>query len=241
MILEDVFKMSVKLYNDDCFNVLPDIDDNSVDLICIDPPYNIQYATWDTAIDYTLLFSILDKKLRESGAYVIFQGWSTVTETIHISKQYGYLLDWIVFDRIKGRGAKNRLVSTREDILHIVKNKNNYTFNKIYSNIPKKTKGFGIKNGHPNRALSNVWTDISPVVPWSKERVAHPTQKPLALLERILTIYTNKYDTVLDCFAGSGTTGVACTKLERSFIGVEIDPSYFKIMEDRVNEASCKV
>ena len=227
--------MNVKLYNANCFDVLQEIDDNSIDLICIDPPYNIQYTEWDTQTDYVLLFSILERKLKNSGAYIIFQGWSTVTETIYTAKNYGHLLDWIVFDRIKGRGAKNKLMSTREDILHIVKDKNNYTFNKIYSNTPKKTKGFGAKNGQPNRALSNVWTDISPIVPWSKERVAHPTQKPLALLERILTIYTNPNDTVLDCFAGSGTTGVACVMLNRNFIGIEIDPKYFSIMQHRIS------
>ena len=106
----------------------------------------------------------------------------------------------------------------------------------MYSNIPKKTKGLGEKNGEKNRALSNVWTDISPIVPWSKERVKHPSQKPLALMERCVLLWTNENDTVLDFTMGSGTTGVACKKLNRNFIGIERDKEYFEIARKRIDD-----
>lgn len=92
----------------------------------------------------------------------------------------------------------------------------------------------GEKNGKPNRALTNVWYDISPIVPWSKERVNHPTQKPLELIKRIVTIYSNKGDNVFDCFAGSGTTGVACKLLNRNFYLIEENEKYFEIIKQRI-------
>ena len=113
---------------------------------------------------------------------------------------------------------------------------NNYTYNKIYSNIKKKTGGLGQKNGQDCRALSNVWTDISPIVPWSKERVSHPTQKPIQLMERIITIFSNENDLVLDCFAGSGSTGVAAKNLKRNFIMIEKDENYHKIILERLEQ-----
>ena len=94
----------------------------------------------------------------------------------------------------------------------------------------------GKKNGESNRALSNVWTDISPIVPWSTERVAHPTQKPVQLMERCVKLWTNENDTVLDFTAGSGSTGVACKNLNRNFVGIEINKEYFDIMKNRLEQ-----
>ena len=64
----------------------------------------------------------------------------------------------------------------------------------------------------------------------------HPTQKPVALFEYLIKTYTNEGDLVLDNCMGSGTTGVACKNLNRNFIGIELDPEYFKIAEKRINE-----
>ena len=91
------------------------------------------------------------------------------------------------------------MVSTREDLLWYVKS-NEWVFNKdkAYSTIKKKTKGMGEKNGRDTRALSNVWTDISPIVPWSKERNTHPTQKPLQIAERILDVFSNSGSGMMD-------------------------------------------
>jgi site-specific DNA-methyltransferase (adenine-specific) len=104
------------------------------------------------------------------------------------------------------------------------------------SNIPKKTGGMGKKNGEDNRALSNVWSDISPIVPWSKERVAHPTQKPVQLMERCIKLWSNEGETILDFTMGSGSTGVACKNLNRNFIGIEKDENYFEIAKSRMCE-----
>ena len=113
-------------------------------------------------------------------------------------------------------------------------NLKDYTYNKISSTIKKKTGGMGLKNGNAYRALSNVWSDIPPLVPWSKERVKHPTQKPLFLMNRIVGIYSNENDTVLDPFMGSGSTLVSCKNLNRNCIGFEFNNEYFEICKDRL-------
>jgi len=228
-----------KIYNTDCMDILPLIDDDSVDLIAIDPPYEIFFEKneWDKKVlDWHTLCNEYFRILKPTGNLIVFQGWSNVSETKSILEKKFNLKNWIIWDRIKGRGAKTNVVSTREDILWFSKTEN-YTYNKIYSNIKKKTSGLGDKNGQPNRALSNVWTDISPIVPWSDERVSHPTQKPLQIMERIITIWSNENDLVLDTFMGSGSTMEACIKLKRNFIGIERELDYFEISKSRIEDS----
>lgn len=229
--------MTNTFLNDDYLNIIKNIESNSIDLICIDPPYEINYLNneWDksNSLNWNVIVDEYFRILKPTGNLIIFQGWSNVSSTIaHVESKFS-LKNWIIWDRIKGRGAKTNLVSTREDILWFTKS-DNYTYNKIWSNIKKKTGGLGDKNGQPNRALSNIWTDISPIVPWSSERVSHPTQKPLELMERIVTIWSNENDIVLDTFAGSGSTLIAAKKLNRRYFGCEINKSYFDIGTKRL-------
>ena len=225
------------LLNNDCKVVLQTMADKGivVDAIIADIPYNIKQADWDTGFNLEELLPNLYKILKPGGNIVIFNGWSYVIETKQAMDKYFTIRNWIIYDRVKGRGAKTNLVSTREDILWYSKGENlPYTFNRTMSNIPKKTGGMGAKNGEANRVLSNVWSDISPIVPWSPEKVDHQTQKPVQLMERCVKIWTNEGDTVLDFTMGSGSTGVACKNLNRKFIGVEKEEYYYNIACDRL-------
>lgn len=223
--------------NIDCVKGLKEIKNNSIDLIATDPPYKINYnkEEWDKGLlDWSYLFTEFNRTLKSTGNLLIFQGWSNVCNTIKEGVDCGFTLkNWIIYDRIKGRGAKTNMVSTREDLLWFIKSED-YTYNKIYSDIPKKTKGMGCKNGQPNRALSNIWTDISPLVPWSKERTKHPTQKPLKLMKRIVTIFSNEGNIVFDPFAGSGTTLIAAKELNREYIGFENNKAYYDATVERI-------
>ena len=223
--------MKIKLYNDDYKNILPTL--SPIDCIIADIPYNINFDknTWDK--DFFLDCELLYKVLKPGGNLILFQGWSNVCETKQELDKYFTIQNWIAWDRIKGRGAKYNFVSTREDILWYTKGKN-FTYNPQVSNIKKKTGGMGKKNGEENRKLTNVWYDISPIVPWSKEKVAHPTQKPIQLMERCVKLWSNEGDTILDFTMGSGSTGVACKNLNRNFIGIEIDKDYFEIAKNRL-------
>lgn len=223
----------IKLYCDDYRNILPTMDE--VDCIIADIPYNINFEnnSWDN--EFILDVNLLFDSLKDGGNLILFQGWSNVCNTIQeVSKKFN-LNNWIIWDRIKGRGSKHNFVSTREDILWFSKG-TSYTYNPQVSNIRKATSGFGTKNGETNRKLTNVWYDISPLVPWSKERVNHPTQKPVELMERCVKLWSNEGDTILDFTMGSGSTGVACKNLNRNFIGIEINKDYFYIAETRLNE-----
>lgn len=227
------------LLKGDCQEKLQELEKNNVmvSAIIADIPYNIKQADWDEGFDLDIVLPSLYNLLKPGGNIIIFNGWSYVIDTKLSMDKYFTIRNWIIYDRVKGRGAKTNVVSTREDILWYSKGeKEPYTFNRTMSNIPKKTGGLGKKNGETNRVLSNVWSDISPIVPWSPERVKHPTQKPISLMERCLKIWTNEGDTVLDFTMGSGSTGVACKNLNRDFIGIEKDDGYFEIAEKRILE-----
>lgn len=233
---------NIELHQADCFDVMNDLikQNVKVDAIICDPPYLINQANWDKEFNMPLAINLCYDLLKDNGNLILFQGWSNVLQTKELLDEKFEIQNWIVRDRIKGRGAKKNFVSTREDILWYCKG-DKATFNKIYSNIPKKTGGMGKKNGQECRALTNVWYDISPIVPWSKEKNGHPTQKPLQLMERCVTICTNEGDTVLDFTMGSGTTGEACKNLNRKFIGIEKEEKYFNIAKDRLKEGDVNV
>ena len=90
-------------------------------------------------------------------------------------------------------------------------------------------------------SLSDVWTDIPALPHNSKEKTNHPTQKPISLMERIVSISTNKGDVVLDGCMGSGSTGVACLNLGRDFIGFEIDKGFYDIAKRRISETQNEI
>ena len=228
-----------QIFMGDCLELLKNVKNESIDLIATDPPYEIFFEKnrWDSknSLNWEVLRDEFFRVLKSNGNLIVFQGCSNVINTNDkLSKKF-ILKNWIIYDRIKGRGALTNLVSTREDILWYIKDQNDYTYNKISSTIKKKTGGtIGKKNGNIYRALSNVWTDISPIVPWSKERVAHPTQKPEQLIDRIINIFSNENDLVLDPFAGSGTTAISAIKNKRNYVCFEKEKKYFEIMKERI-------
>lgn len=228
-------KLNLQIYNKDCIKVLKRMvrQKVKVDHIITDPPYEIGYDEWDGKLDWSTLFRLFDKITQPHSNIILFQGWSNVCNTISKAPKSWTLKNWIIYDRIKGRGAKTNLVSTREDILWFVKS-DKYTYHKQNSRIEKKTGGLGQKNGNKFRTLSNVWSDVSPIVPWSPERVKHPTQKPIMLMKRCVKLWSSKGQTILDPFMGSGSTGVACKKCRRKFIGIELNKDYYKIAKNRL-------
>lgn len=225
------------IHNGDCFLIMEELirQKIQVDAIICDPPYNIDIADWDKNFDIEKALKLCYQLLKDNGNIIIFQGWSEVCKTKSIMDNLFTPMNWIIWDRIKGRGATKNFVSTREDILWYCKG-DNPTYHKMYSNIEKKTAGMGTKNGETTRALTNVWYDISPIVPWSNEKTEHPSQKPVELMERCVNIWTNPNDTVLDFTMGTGTTGRACINLGRQFIGIEQDIKWFNIAQSRLSE-----
>lgn len=201
------------------------------DHVIVDPPYNIGFSEWDSGFVFPI--NVIDL-VKPNGNIIIFQGWSNVTKAIIALEPRLEIRNWIVWDRIKGRGSKSNFVSTREDILWFCKGDGYFNYKEAVSNTPKKTGGMGKKNGVSNRKLTNVWYDISPIVPWSSEYTGYPAQKPLQLMERIITLFTRPKDRILDFTMGSGTTCVAAKKLGRDFVGIDNEIKAVEIARKRL-------
>lgn len=101
----------------DCLEKMKDIADESIDCVITDPPYSIGYAEWDTFSNIEQVSKELVRILKPNGSVFMFAGWSFVCNVIQKMDKNLTLQDWIIYDRVKGRGAKKRLVSTREDLL----------------------------------------------------------------------------------------------------------------------------
>lgn len=244
------------IYQGNAIEVLQnEIKDNSIDLIFVDPPYNIgknfngRKDKWKSDEDYlTWCYQWIDlllKKLKDSGSLYI------MTSTQFIPYFDIYLRDKIeILSRIvwsydsSGVQAKKYFGSMYEPILFCVKDKNKYTFNSndilVEAKTGSKRKLIDYRKKPPQpyntkKVPGNVWE-----FPRVRYRMAeyenHPTQKPISLLERIIKASTNEGDTVLDPFSGTFTTSYVAKKLKRKSIGIEIDIDYSKIGIRRVLE-----
>ena len=245
-----------KIYQGDAIEILQNnIKDNSVDLIFVDPPYNIGKNfnglkdKWKSDEDYLSWcyqwIDLLLKKLKKTGSLYI------MTSTQFIPNFDIYLRDKIeILSRIvwsydsSGVQAKKYYGSMYEPILFCVKDRNNYTFNSdeilVEAKTGSKRKLIDYRKNPPQpyntkKVPGNVW-DYPRVRYRMSEYENHPTQKPTALLERIIKASTNEGDTVLDPFSGTFTTSFVAKKLNRKSIGIEINEDYSKIGIRRVLE-----
>ena len=134
------------------------------------------------------------------------------------------------FNNTRGKA----LASGYEPILFWSNGKSN-TFNNIKIKVDRNRPEYKTGILKDCITLSDVWTDIPALPHNAKEKVDHPTQKPIKLMERIVSLFTNEGDTILDFCMGSGSTGVACKNLNRNFIGIEKDLNYFNISKERLN------
>lgn len=236
----------------DCFEFLDKVDDNSIDLIIADPPYNMDKAEWDSfdSHDSFLQFSYnwIDKaisKLKSNGSFYVFNTpFNSAFLCQYLVSQGMVFQNWITWDKRDGMGSARRRYSTgQETILFFTKSKK-HTFNFDDIRVPyestdriKHAKEKGIlKNGKrwfPNengRLCGEVWHFSSQrhksKVNGRVVKLGHITPKPHDLIERIVKASSNKNDLIMDCFMGSGTTAIVSKKLGRNFIGCEQDINY---------------
>jgi site-specific DNA-methyltransferase (adenine-specific) len=143
-------------------------------------------------------------------------------------------LNEIIWAYDYGGRAKDRWPAKHDDILYYVKDRQNYTFNReAIDRIPYMAPGLVSKEKVAKGKLpTDTWWHTI-VGTNSKEKTGYPTQKPLAIIERILAASSDPGDLVLDFFAGSGTTGAACLKLGRHFILVDNNPQSIEVMKKR--------
>lgn len=244
-----------KTINQDLFSTLDNLPDSFVDLLFIDPPYNMNkkfnsnsfkemttndYIEW---IDSWL--SKLIRILKKTASIYICGDYRSSSAIQQAGEKYFKVRNRIIWEREKGRGSKNNWKNNSEDIWYFTMS-DDYTFNLDDVKLKKKVIAPYKISGQPkdweeskdgNYRLthpSNIWTDLT--VPfWSMpENTDHPTQKPEKLLAKIILASSNKGDFVFDPFLGSGTTSVAAKKLDRNYLGIELDKTFACLAEKRL-------
>ena len=248
-----------KIIHQDTFRVLDFLPHDSIDLMIVDPPYNLTknfglstFKEMDLA-DYKKWLDKWLKKtiplLKDNATVYICSDWKTSIAIPEVAGKYLFLQNRISWEREKGRGAFNNWKNCLEDIWFFTKSKD-YTFNiddvKIQRKViapyrdekglPKDWQESGVEKTrltHP----SNIWTDIS--IPfWSMpENTNHPTQKPEKLIAKLILASSHKGDVVFDPFLGSGTTAVTAKKLGRRFVGIEKEKEYVALALKRLEMA----
>ena len=231
----------------------------SVDLIFIDPPYNLNKKFNSTKFKSKSVDSYSDwlkeiiKKvkplLKKNASIYICGDWLTSASIYSVMSKYFIVRNRITWEREKGRGSKSNWKNNTEDIWFCTVGEV-YTFNVDAVKLKRKVLApYKLGNGKPKdwnnekegkyrlTHPSNIWTDIS--IPfWSMpENTDHPTQKPEKLIAKIILASSNEGDLVLDPFLGSGTTSVTAKKLKRKYIGIEIDEYYACLAEKRLKLA----
>ena len=246
-----------QIYLGDALDILQDIPDESVDLIFVDPPYNIgknfagRKDKWETDNDYlSWCYQWIDlciSKLKPTGAFYVMTSTQFMPYfDIYIRERMTILSRIIWSYDSSGVQAKNYYGSMYEPILFCVKDKNKYTFNAnsilVEAKTGAKRKLIDYRKNPPQpykteKVPGNVW-DFARVRYRMEEYENHPTQKPIGLLERIIKASSNEGDVVLDPFSGTFTTCFVAQQLKRHFIGIEIQEEYFKIGLRRLNLSS---
>lgn len=247
-------KNNHKVIQGDCIEVLTNnIDDNSIDLIFADPPYNIGKSfngNKDKLYDNVYLewcYKWLDlciQKLKNNGSFYVMTSTQFMPYFDLFLRKKIHILSRIVwYYDSSGVQAKKFYGSMYEPILYCVKDKNNYTFNAkdilVEAKTGAKRKLIDYRKKIPTqysttKVPGNVW-EFPRVRYRMDEYETHPTQKPVALLERIIKASTNENDLILDPFSGSFTTSFVAQSLNRNSIGIEIDEDYMKIGLRRLN------
>jgi len=236
----------IELIQGDCLEKMKDIPDGSIDMILCDLPYGTTKCKWDVIVPFEPLWEQYERIIKDDAAIVLF-GSEPFSSYLRLSniKLYKYDLIW---EKNNGAGFLDcnvRPIKYHEEIM---------VFSKYGSSNGAKNKmkyypqGLVYVDKHNSRGQSSILNDVKngctntkyenypkSVLRFSKDKQIHPTQKPVALCEYLIRTYTNEGETVLDNCMGSGTTGVACKNLNRNFIGIELDPEYFKIAEKRIN------
>jgi len=246
--------MKIDLWQGDCLELMKNIPDGSVDFILTDPPYGTTACKWDTVIPFEPMWTELKRIIKPNGAIALF-GSEPFSSALRMSNIKQFKYDWVWRKNYASgaMGAKYMPMKNHELISDFCKTKSKYypqktkRTEKELSKLSKKSFSKNNPDSAHHRNEGNFQErdkmlyknpfsvlDFKAVFSRSKEKVKHPTQKPVALLEYLIKTYTLENETVLDFTMGSGSTGVAAKNLNRNFIGIELDENYFKIASERI-------
>lgn len=242
----------------DTFATLKLLPEKSVDLLIVDPPYNLdkdfhgkkfKKTSDEMYEEYTEKWiSLVCPLLKENATIYVCCDWQSSSAIGMVLKRHFHVQNRITWQREKGRGALTNWKNGMEDIWFATNSKT-YTFNVEDVKVRRKVVAPYKVDGQPkdweeteqgnfrNTYPSNFWDDIS-IPYWSMpENTAHPTQKPEKLLAKLILASSNPGDVVLDPFLGSGSTSVTAKKLGRHYIGIEQNEQYCVWTEKRLEMA----
>ena len=239
-----------KLYLGDCLELMKQIPDESVDLVLCDLPYGTTACKWDTAIPFEPLWAQYRRVAKLNAALVLTASQPFTTALIASNmREFRYCWYWKKSVGSGFQNAKRQPLRLIEEVAVFYRKPPQYIpqglvridaprVNKISAadSIVGGTSGRG-----GLRTVGNEWVQEFTNYPRNVLEFPapmagrqHPTQKPVALMEYLIKTYTNPGDTVLDNCMGSGTTGVAAVRNGRFFVGMELDPGYFQIAQNRI-------
>lgn len=228
----------IKLHNGDCIEVMNQLIEEGVkvDAVITDPPYNVSrpnnfqtmgsaarvgmdFGEWDKNFDLVSWINPMSKLLKENANVVIFNAWENLSA-------------------IKEACEKNNIMIKR---CLVLSKSNPAPFNRdrmFVNDVEFALWGVYNSKRKPSKWIFNRVNPVEKcVIPTSvQSSKLHPTMKDLKVISKLVHLLSNENDIVLDCFLGSGTTGVACKQMNRNFIGIELDKKYFDIASKRVEE-----
>ena len=241
--------MSISIFAGDNLSVLRQLEDESFDLIYIDPPFNtgrkqqLRGSSFDDRFDDFIAF--IEPRMIEAHRLLKPQGslfFHIDYREVHyakvlLDKIFGRksFINEIVWAYDYGARSKRKWSAKHDNILWYAKDPKNYTFNfEEMDRIPYMAPGLvGKEKAARGKTPTDVWWHT--IVPTNgKERTGYPTQKPLGILNRIIKVHTNPGDRVLDFFAGSGTTGEAAFRLGRSAVLIDQNEEAISVMRERL-------
>jgi DNA modification methylase len=222
---------------------LATLPSESVDLIIADPPYNLgkdygnnrDKKTREDYLEFTKTWlTEAVRVLKPTGSLYVFMGFRFISRLCILLEDDLELKfsSWITWHYTQGMGRKTGFSPRHEDILLFTKS-DHYTFNLDDVRIPQKY--YRERNNMAGANPGDVW-QFSHLHYCSAERLPHPTQKPEALLERMIRASSSEGDIVLDPFVGSGTTCRVADVLGRKWLGIEINPDYVKMSKERLEQ-----
>lgn len=235
-----------KLIHGDCLEEMKQIESKSIDMILCDLPYGITKCKWDAIISFELLWQQYKRIIKDKGA-IILTASQPFTSALVMSnpKMFRYEWIWQKNNASNFQNVKNQPLKFHESILIFSKSSPNYyPQGTIPCNIVNSNKGKAGKLGHmTSESKRDVYIQTTSnyprsIVTFSNNRGLHPTQKPLALCEYLIKTYTQEGDLILDNCFGSGTTLLAAKNLNRQFIGIEKEKSYYDVAMERLGFSS---
>lgn len=236
--------LSCRLFVGDCMSEMKRIEDKSVDMILCDLPYGMTKNHWDVVIPFEPLWKEYDRIIKDNGAMVLFgsQPFTSVMITSNL-KMFRYCLVWEKNKFSDFLNSKRKPMKTNEDIAVFYKKQPTYNPQYWYStpytrwntqSAVDKQSNYG---AHKENFVESADGKRLPttVLKFNRvERPAHPTEKPVDMLEWLIKTYTNEGELVLDNCMGVGSTGVACKNTKRRFVGIELESKYFDIASKRL-------